>query len=198
MDEFPKASSQEHQAGQEAARETRRKMKYLSREAFEAPAHWIPQSNKEDVHYYTWSTLRHKLGGRDASTIANFMTNRVPTFKLLAKNSWLWRKSKNSTHTKGLERRRQKHVAWHKQTKSLGWKPKVSLEEGLEKTYKWIEMKANEDLKNPHSTSRDWKPSTRNLLQSQNIRSVWKYKIQLDESDLEDRNNTRDFIHLKE
>jgi len=39
VDEFPKASSQEHQAGQEAARETRRKMKYLSREAFEAPAH---------------------------------------------------------------------------------------------------------------------------------------------------------------
>ncbi|UCE29825.1 MAG: GDP-mannose 4,6-dehydratase, partial [Candidatus Bathyarchaeota archaeon] len=29
----------------------------------------------------------------------------------------------------------------------VGWEPKVSLEEGLEKTYKWIEMKVNEDRK---------------------------------------------------
>ncbi len=29
----------------------------------------------------------------------------------------------------------------------IGWEPKVSLEEGLEKTYRWIEMKVNEDLK---------------------------------------------------
>jgi len=29
--------------------------------------------------------------------------------------------------------------------KIIGWEPKVSLEEGLEKTYKWIEMKVNEE-----------------------------------------------------
>jgi len=29
----------------------------------------------------------------------------------------------------------------------IGWQPKVNLEEGLEKTYKWIEMKVNEDRK---------------------------------------------------
>lgn len=27
----------------------------------------------------------------------------------------------------------------------IGWEPKISLEEGLEKTYKWIEMKVNEE-----------------------------------------------------
>ena len=31
--------------------------------------------------------------------------------------------------------------------KILGWEPKTTLEEGLEKTYKWIEMKVNEDRK---------------------------------------------------
>jgi len=31
--------------------------------------------------------------------------------------------------------------------KVLGWEPKVSLEEGLTKTYRWIEMKCNEDRK---------------------------------------------------
>ena len=31
--------------------------------------------------------------------------------------------------------------------KIIGWEPKVSLEEGLEKTYRWIEMKVNEDRK---------------------------------------------------
>ncbi|MGQ9460017.1 MAG: NAD-dependent epimerase/dehydratase family protein [Candidatus Bathyarchaeaceae archaeon] len=30
--------------------------------------------------------------------------------------------------------------------KILGWEPQVTLEEGLEKTYKWIEMKINEDI----------------------------------------------------
>jgi nucleoside-diphosphate-sugar epimerase len=37
--------------------------------------------------------------------------------------------------------------------KILGWEPKTSLEEGLEKTYKWIEMKVSEDKKNPQLTS---------------------------------------------
>lgn len=32
--------------------------------------------------------------------------------------------------------------------KVLGWEPKVSLEEGLAKTYRWIEMKCNKDRKN--------------------------------------------------
>jgi len=31
--------------------------------------------------------------------------------------------------------------------KTLGWEPKESLEEGLKKTYKWIEMKCNEERK---------------------------------------------------
>jgi nucleoside-diphosphate-sugar epimerase len=31
--------------------------------------------------------------------------------------------------------------------KKIGWEPKISLEEGLAKTYKWIEMKVNEDRK---------------------------------------------------
>jgi len=31
--------------------------------------------------------------------------------------------------------------------KVLGWEPKVSLEEGLTKTYRWIEMKCNDDRK---------------------------------------------------
>jgi GDP-D-mannose 3',5'-epimerase len=31
--------------------------------------------------------------------------------------------------------------------KMIGWEPKVNLEEGLEKTYRWIEKKVNEDLK---------------------------------------------------
>ncbi|MFC2010267.1 NAD-dependent epimerase/dehydratase family protein [Chloroflexota bacterium] len=31
--------------------------------------------------------------------------------------------------------------------KVLGWEPKVSLEEGMEKTYRWIEMKVEEDKK---------------------------------------------------
>jgi nucleoside-diphosphate-sugar epimerase len=30
----------------------------------------------------------------------------------------------------------------------IGWEPRVSLEEGMEKTYKWIEMKVDEDRKN--------------------------------------------------
>ena len=34
--------------------------------------------------------------------------------------------------------------------KVLGWEPKVSLEEGLTKTYQWIEMRCNEDRKNMH------------------------------------------------
>jgi nucleoside-diphosphate-sugar epimerase len=29
----------------------------------------------------------------------------------------------------------------------IGWEPKISLEEGIEKTYKWIEMKIDEDRK---------------------------------------------------
>jgi nucleoside-diphosphate-sugar epimerase len=33
--------------------------------------------------------------------------------------------------------------------KIIGWEPKVSLEEGLEKTYRWIEMKVNEDRRKP-------------------------------------------------
>ena len=32
--------------------------------------------------------------------------------------------------------------------RELGWEPKITLEEGLEKTYKWIEKKVYEDLKN--------------------------------------------------
>jgi len=42
--------------------------------------------------------------------------------------------------------------------KQIGWEPKVSLEEGLEKTYRWIEMKVNEDrktLSQPHENSQD-------------------------------------------
>ncbi len=31
--------------------------------------------------------------------------------------------------------------------KVLGWKPKISLEQGLEKTYRWIEMRVKEDKK---------------------------------------------------
>jgi nucleoside-diphosphate-sugar epimerase len=31
--------------------------------------------------------------------------------------------------------------------KILGWEPQITLEEGLEKTYKWIEMRVNEDIK---------------------------------------------------
>jgi nucleoside-diphosphate-sugar epimerase len=31
--------------------------------------------------------------------------------------------------------------------RQIGWEPKVSLEEGLEKTYRWIEKKVSEDLK---------------------------------------------------
>ncbi len=31
--------------------------------------------------------------------------------------------------------------------KMLGWEPRISLENGLAKTYKWIEMKVNEDKK---------------------------------------------------
>jgi len=32
--------------------------------------------------------------------------------------------------------------------KVLGWQPKISLEEGLTKTYRWIETKCNKDRKN--------------------------------------------------
>ena len=31
--------------------------------------------------------------------------------------------------------------------KMIGWEPKVNIEEGLEKTYRWIEKKVNDDLK---------------------------------------------------
>jgi len=31
--------------------------------------------------------------------------------------------------------------------KKIGWEPKISLEEGLTKTYEWIEKKVNEDRK---------------------------------------------------
>jgi nucleoside-diphosphate-sugar epimerase len=36
----------------------------------------------------------------------------------------------------------------------IGWEPKISLEEGLTKTYKWIEMKVNEDKKNLSTSMR--------------------------------------------
>jgi GDP-D-mannose 3',5'-epimerase len=36
---------------------------------------------------------------------------------------------------------------------TIGWEPKVSLEEGLEKTYKWIERKVKEDRKTLQPTS---------------------------------------------
>jgi nucleoside-diphosphate-sugar epimerase len=37
--------------------------------------------------------------------------------------------------------------------KVLGWEPRVSLEEGLTKTYRWIEMKCNEDRKAVHAVA---------------------------------------------
>ena len=44
----------------------------------------------------------------------------------------------------------------------IGWEPKVSLEEGLAKTYRWIEMKCNEDRKNISTTPKANHTSTRN------------------------------------
>ncbi len=37
--------------------------------------------------------------------------------------------------------------------KILGWKPQTTLEEGLEKTYKWIEMKCTKDRKTSYGTA---------------------------------------------
>jgi len=37
--------------------------------------------------------------------------------------------------------------------KKIGWEPKVSLEEGLAKTYKWIENESKQRHKNPYPTS---------------------------------------------
>ena len=44
----------------------------------------------------------------------------------------------------------------------IGWEPKVSLEEGLAKTYRWIEMKCNEDRKNISTIAQVNHTSTRN------------------------------------
>jgi len=42
--------------------------------------------------------------------------------------------------------------------KVLGWEPKVSLEEGLTKTYRWIEMKCNEDRKTTRTLTEETTP----------------------------------------